>query len=422
VARIVVTSAAFWGDVMPFVPVARELSARGHDVVYALPTDHHALLAAEPFALADNGSTFSPQDVMRDPRQRDLIDRRGMTMSGAALARYWAKRYTIAELDQVVDATTEVLAGADLMITHPTLGSVTGIAADVAGVPWITGHLFPMMLPTAERPPSTVAIPELPGAAGRAVNRAVNRAVWAGGERVTGLLTDDRAVNRFRARHGLPAVRASMLLGGVSRLATLVLVSPAYFPPPSDWPESVRMTGFTVWDGSGPVPAAVEDFIAAGDPPVVVSMGTCAAATAQQVFAAVAEILDSLGLRGLYLVAHDERARGPLAARDGVFAFAPLAQVLPRCRAIVQAGSHGTNAVAMQTGVPSVSVPVLFDQLWHGRRTQELGIGRLVTGKWQRRQRLTDAIGAVVGDPAYTTRARLRPGARQGGRCRGSVR
>ena len=86
------------------------------------------------------------------------------------LARYWAQRYTIGELDQVVDATSAVLDGADLMITHPTMGSVTGIVADVVGVPWITGHLFPMMLPSeAERPPSTLAIPQLPGVTGRAV-------------------------------------------------------------------------------------------------------------------------------------------------------------------------------------------------------------------------------------------------------------
>ena len=29
-----------------------------------------------------------------------------MTMSGGLLARYWAQRYTIGELDQVVDATS----------------------------------------------------------------------------------------------------------------------------------------------------------------------------------------------------------------------------------------------------------------------------------------------------------------------------
>jgi UDP:flavonoid glycosyltransferase YjiC (YdhE family) len=400
-ARIVITSAAFWGDVMPFVPIARELTGRGHDVVYALPPDHHSMLEGEPFGLVDNGSTFSPQDVLADPRQRDLIERRGMTMSGGLLARYWAKRYTVQELDQIVTATSAVLDGADLMITHPTMGSVSGIAADIVGVPWITGHLFPMMLPSAQRPPSTVAIPQLPGAAGHAVNRAA----WAAGKVATGLMTYDRSVNRFRARHGLPPVRASMLMGGVSSLRTLVLVSPAYFPPPTDWPASTRMTGFTVWDGSTLMPPEVDAFLAAGDAPVVVTMGTCAAATAQRVFAVVAETLDELGLRGLYLVAHEENCAGALADRDGVFTFAPLGAVLPSCRAIVHAGSHGTNATAMHAGVPSVAVPVLFDQLWHGRRTEELGIGRLARRGARRPDEVRGAITDVVTDDRYTVRA-----------------
>jgi rhamnosyltransferase subunit B len=287
------------------------------------------------------------------------------------------------------------------LITHPTMGPVTGIAADLARVPWITGHLFPMMLPSAERAPSTFAIPQLPGRAGHAVNRAA----WTIGRYATGLFTDDRAVNRFLARRGLPPVRANMLLGGVSRLRTLVLVSPAYFPPPSDWPATTRMTGFTIWDGSIAVPADVDAYLDAGDPPVVVSMGTCAAATAQKVFAAVAATLDELGLRGLYLVAHEENRVGALDGRDGVFTFAPLGQVLPRCRAIVHAGSHGTNAVTMHAGVPSVAVPVLFDQLWHGRRIEELGIGRLARHGAKRPAELHDAIAAVVADDRYAERA-----------------
>ena len=80
----------------------------------------------------------------------------------------------------------------------------------------------------------------------------MNRAVWTTGIYASGLLTDDRSVNRFRRRRGLRPVRASMLMGGVSQLRTLVLASPAYFPPPSDWPTTMRMTGFTIWDGSVP--------------------------------------------------------------------------------------------------------------------------------------------------------------------------
>ena len=126
-------------------------------------------------------------------------------------------------------------------------------------------------------------------------------------------------------------------------------------------------------------------------------MGTCAAATAQDVFEAAGETLDGLGLRGLVPGRARREPQRRARGRDGVFLFAPLGQVLPRCRAIVHAGSHGTNAVAMHAGTPCVSVPVLFDQLWHGRRTQELGIGRLARHGAKRPAELRDAI-TQVGD------------------------
>ena len=155
------------------------------------------------------------------------------------------------------------------MVTHPTMGAVASIAADRAGCHRVTGHLFPMMLPSTKQPTEHVRDPAAPRAAGRAVNRAA----WSIGELTIGLLTDDRSVNRFRTRHGVPPVRASMLLGGVSKRRTMVLTSPAYFQPPSDWPSWIRMTGFTVWDGSGAVPPEVDAYLATGDAPVVVDDG-----------------------------------------------------------------------------------------------------------------------------------------------------
>jgi len=39
------------GDVFPYVPIANELATRGHDVIYVVPREFHALFAGEAFAL-----------------------------------------------------------------------------------------------------------------------------------------------------------------------------------------------------------------------------------------------------------------------------------------------------------------------------------------------------------------------------------
>jgi rhamnosyltransferase subunit B len=397
VARIVFTSAGFWGDVTPYVPIANALVERGHDVVYAVPPDFDALLAGERFRLADSGSTFSPQDVLRDDEQLHLLEHRAMAMSGAVLARYWAKRYVVDELDQIVTALTRVLDGADLMVTHPTMGTVSSIAADVAGVPWVTGHLFPMMVPTRERPPGAMRMP-----------RALNRALWAGTTMATSLMMGDRDINRFRTERGLPRIRANMLLAGMSTRCTMVLTSPLYFPPPADWPSHIEVTGFTVWPGPAgqPVAPEVEAFLDAGDAPVLVTLGTSAASVARKTFETVAVRLDDMGLRGLFLVGDIGDIPRSLEGRPGVFRFAPLHAVLPRCRAIVQSGSHGTNAAALHAGVPSVTIPLIFDQVWHGQRLEELGLGVMVKGRSRKAERVWDALRAVTEDERYTERAR----------------
>jgi UDP:flavonoid glycosyltransferase YjiC (YdhE family) len=150
----------------------------------------------------------------------------------------------------------------------------------------------------------------------------------------------------------------------------------------------------------------VDAFIDAGDPPVLVSLGTSAASVARKTFETVAVRLDDMGLRGLFLVGDESNVPRSMEGRPGVFPFAPLRAVLPRCRAIVQSGSHGTNAAAMHAGVPSVTIPLVFDQIWHGHRVEELGLGVLVKGRSRKAERVWDALRAVTEDPAYTSRAR----------------
>jgi UDP:flavonoid glycosyltransferase YjiC (YdhE family) len=39
------------------------------------------------------------------------------------------------------------------------------------------------------------------------------------------------------------------------------------------------------------------------------------------------------------------------------------------------------NSLVLAAGKPSVVVPVLFDQVWHARRHEQLGTGRHVRGR-----------------------------------------
>ena len=91
------------------------------------------------------------------------------------------------------------------------------------------------------------------------------------------------------------------------------------------------------------------------------------------------------GVRSLLLVGRDELRAGPtLRDRPGVAVYAPLADVLPRCRAIVHHGGYGTTAAAIVAGIPSVVTPFMPDQLWYGRCTEAIGAGVVVPARRRR--------------------------------------
>jgi UDP:flavonoid glycosyltransferase YjiC (YdhE family) len=114
------------------------------------------------------------------------------------------------------------------------------------------------------------------------------------------------------------------------------------------------------------------------------------------VFDQAAQALDELGLRGIFLASNAAIA-ARLGDRPGVWPFVPVGPVLPHVRAVIHAGAHGMNSLVLAAGKPSVVVPVLFDQLWHARRHEQLGTGRRVRGRVSA-GKLRAAIAAVLAD------------------------
>src|SRR5437016_557242 len=116
IARIVFHSAGYWGDVMPYVPLANELVARGHDVTYALPKGHHAMVSNERFSLADSGNPFCPAHLIDDVAHERLVERNGLRFGGAICGRYYIREWLLPYLRSGVDALMDIGADADLFV------------------------------------------------------------------------------------------------------------------------------------------------------------------------------------------------------------------------------------------------------------------------------------------------------------------
>lgn len=368
-AKIVVYTMAYRGDVFPYVPIASELSRRGHDVTFVGPDELRAQLAAEPFAFRDGDcGDLTPT---RLDAYGDYVRRWGRVLSGGMLLRLYFGELVVPRLPQLYKAIDEALEGADLLVSHPAASVVGRMACEVRGLPWIVGDLFPMLTPTESWGPG---IPGLPSPRGP-VSRGVVRAAWRIGASPLGRwLSSERGFAEFRTSLGLSTAKGDAVYGRLSPYRNVVLVSPHYFAPAPDWDDDYLMTGFVHWTGSDAhLPDPVARFLADGDPPVLVSLGTSAAGADPGAFGRVAHALERVGARGLFLTSMAGHGTG--LPEDATWPYVSLQPLLPRCRGIVHSGAHGTNALALAAGLPSVVIPQLFDQVWHGRRQEQLGTG-----------------------------------------------
>jgi MGT family glycosyltransferase len=393
VVHVGFVSAAYWGDVMPFVPIADELVRRGHRVSFVVPEGFHDVLRDHAFDLVHLGTDFSPRELAAHGEVMERADTvRGMR---AAIA-LWVGELTLRPAGRILEVLADV--DPDVWVSHNTCAWLVELQATPAGTPLVVGHLFPMMIPSAHQPPPVLPLP------GRG-SPTVARFGWRVGRAVTGWLMYDREVNALRRERGLPAARANVGFGWERADRILLLTSERYWPRPPDWPTSITYTGFTLWgEVDDPLPAQLDDYLAAGEPPVLVTMGTSAAANARDAFAIGAEAITATGARPLMLVGND-RNRDALGARDDTWVFAPIRAVLARCQAVVHAAGHGTTAAALHAGVPQVVLPQGFDQAVHAQRIEQLGVGVRVPWKQRSVERLAAAVHAVA-DPGVRSRAR----------------
>ncbi len=99
-----------------------------------------------------------------------------------------------------------------------------------------------------------------------------------------------------------------------------------------------------------------------GEPPVLVTLGSNAAAAHPDVFVSVAQVLEQRGARGVFLTSNAEvtaYVRERIDPVHGAWQFLPLQPVLARSRAVVHAGGLGTLAATLHAGLPAAIEDVL---------------------------------------------------------------
>jgi rhamnosyltransferase subunit B len=389
--RVVLTSWGSHGDVYPYLAIALELKARGHDAVLAVPEYFRTLVEGEGIAYRPVGPHFDPDD-------RELIERIVDVWSGAEAI---IRETLIPALDMTYAELEAAVAGADLLVTHPAT-LVATILARKRRLAWVSTVLSPGIFFSDHDPMVPPPIPWLVHVA-RLGPRWAHVFAWIA-RRMT--MRWFLPVLALRERLGLPRGGHPMFDEAYSPLGTLALFSPVIGAAQVDWPANVRTTGFVFYNGSATLPRELEDFLAAGPAPIVFTLGSSAVWAAGTFYDESAKAMRLVGGRAVLLVGEDAANR-PAQLPEGVIcvASAPHQLLFPYASAIVHSGGIGTTAQALRAGKPTLVVPHANDQPDNAARVVRLGVARVLSARRYRAARVARELQVLLGDARYRERA-----------------
>ncbi|GGW46400.1 glycosyl transferase [Streptomyces lucensis JCM 4490] len=377
--RILIATAGSRGDVAPYTGLGARLARAGHEVTLA---------TTEAFASLAHGAGLGFSPLPADPRAHGGAGgTRELMRTAAAFVTELGRGFAGAVSDDT-----------ELMLLSATTAPLGWHLTEATGIPSLGVYLQPTA-PTGDFPPPVTGARSL----GRAGNRAAGRFALRMADRVHA-----RAVAELRGGLGLPPLSPAATRTRREKENWPVLhgFSTALVPRPADWRPGLEVAG-TFWPHVGDgerLPAAVEDFLAAGPRPVLVGFGSMAAGQGERLSEIAAAALRRAGLRGIL----QSGAAGLAADGDDVLTIGevPHTLLLPRVAAVVHHAGAGTTAAALRAGVPAVTVPVTADQPFWATRLASLGAApdpiplRALTT-----DRLTAALDLVVRRQEYTRAA-----------------
>ncbi len=377
------------GDVHPMVALGLALQARGHRATILTNPYFQDLIEGRGLGFVPVGTLEEAEATIADPnlwhprKGFEVVARRAIVPSIEPVYSYIERHAT----SRTVVAASGIAFGARL--AHERLG-----------VPLATIHLQPSIIRSLVDQ----------GMAGN-VRISAEQPMWF--KRAFFRLADwlmidrmlKRPINEFRRRLRLTPIERVMHRWMHSPQLVIGFFPDWFAAPQSDWPPHTHLVGFPLWDsGTGAaVPAAANEFLAAGEAPVVFTPGS-AGATMHEYFEESVAAARILGRRAMLVTNFLEQVPADLPSHVRAFGYLPFSEVLPRTALLVYHGGIGTLAQTIKAGIPHLVVPHGHDQFDNGFRIEQLGLGRSIPRAAYRARSVVDALKELLDDRALAGR------------------
>ncbi|MEX0272360.1 glycosyltransferase [Leptolyngbyaceae cyanobacterium UHCC 1019] len=392
-SRIVLATIGSLGDLHPKIALGLELRDRGHQVIFVTSKQYCERIEFLGFEFHRLRPDYISPD---DPQMLALMmdTRRG--------TERLLRDYIFANIRDTYTDLLEASQGADFLIVGEVVYAGR-LVAEKLGLKWALGVLSPASFCSVYDPPV------FPGFSGLEILRSMgllpNQAIVTLGQWMT--RSWSAPLHQLRQEIGLPPSGNPIFQAKFSPYLVLALFSPVLAAPQADWAPSTVITGFTFYDRtnqSANLSPELEQFLAAGDPPIIFTLGSAAVHDPGDFYRVSLEVAQQLKRRAVMLIGNNPP---PPELPDTIKAvdYAPYSKIFPHACAIVHQGGVGTTAQALRSGHPTVVVPYSHDQPDNAARVERLGISRTIPRDRYTTHQAVQELSILLQQPAYAAKA-----------------
>jgi len=365
--RITCLTVGSRGDVQPYIALCRGLLAEGHRPKIAT----HAEFAPwiQKYGIEFEPVEGDPAELMRLCIENDMFTY-SFLREASAKFRQW--------IDELLSSAWRACQGSDLLIESPS--AMAGIhIAEALGIPYFRAFSMPWTRTRAY--PHAFAVPDhkVGGAYNYFSYVMFDNVFWKG---ISG------QVNRWRKKElGLRSTSLDKMQP--NKVPFLYSFSPQVVPPPLDYSDWVRITGFWFLDEAGDwtppqdLVAFIQKSREENKKLVYIGFGSIVVSDPSALTQTVVESVLKADVYCILAKGWSDRLGDPAAVTTEIplppqihqIRSAPHDWLFRQVDAVVHHGGAGTTGASLRAGVPTVIKPFFGDQFFFGSRVEDLGVG-----------------------------------------------
>ncbi|XP_014551536.1 glycosyltransferase family 1 protein [Bipolaris victoriae FI3] len=355
------------GDVQPYIALCKELLKEGHKPRIATHAEFEPWVRKHgiDFAVVDG----NPAELMRICVEHGMFTY-GFMKEANSKFRGW--------LDDVCSSSWRACQGADVLIESPS--TMAGIhIAEALEIPYFRAFTMPWTRTRAYPHAFSVLEKKMGGGYNSLTYITFDTIFWTA---ISG------QINKWRRRElGLQGTTQHKMQASLRPF--LYNFSPHVVPPPLDWPDWVRVTGYWFLDESDSYDpptellAFMEKARADGKKLVYVGFGSIVIDDPAALTRTVVDSVLKADVRCVLSKGWSDRLETKDASKPEIplppeifqIQAAPHDWLFKQMDAAVHHGGSGTTGASLRAGIPTIIKPFFGDQFFFAQRVEDMGVG-----------------------------------------------